>query len=261
MAPKAEEILRKRKESQQKKILFLLVPVLGILLVIQGPKLLKTVSGGSEPTKTVAAEEAPAGTAAPAPAAGTTTSLPEGSSGAAPAATGTTTPAAGAIGTALVSLTDTELPPQASEGHLVSFGRFVARDPFRQLVVAPKTETSGNGEAPAAGGTAKSGDATGDASSGAGATVSGLAAVLRINGVEENVSKEGVFPKDDPTFRLVSIEEKAVQIGLVSGAFSSGGDSIALDLGESIILVSQPDGVRYTIELVKFDSAEEEPAA
>ena len=258
MAPKAEEILRKRKESQQKKILFLLVPVLGILLVIQGPKLLKTVSGGSEPTKTVAAEEAPAGTAAPAPAAGTTTSLPEGSSGAAPAATGTTTPAAGAIGTALVSLTDTELPPQASEGHLVSFDRFVARDPFRQLVVAPKTETSGDG---AAGSTAGSGDATGDASSGAGATVSGLAAVLRINGVEENVSKEGVFPKDDPTFRLVSIEEKAVQIGLVSGAFSSGGDSIALDLGESIILVSQPDGVRYTIELVKFDSAEEEPAA
>ena len=39
-------------------------------------------------------------------------------------------------------------------------------------------------------------------------------------------------------------------IGLVTGSFSTGVPTVDLNVGETLTLISQPDGVRYEIELI-----------
>jgi hypothetical protein len=254
MAKKSKELLEKRKAAKQKKLLFMLAPVLLILMVLQGPKLLGVVTGGPEEAVAVEAAAEPAAGDAPAGAAPT-------DPGVAPAPS----TAAGADPLAPVAegaLRDSDLPPVVEEGQLVSFGRFTGKDPFRVPDdVRPKKDGGGGGggtpEPPdgPGGGDDKPADPPpppGDGDGGDGEEESDApnSASLDVNGALQTVSVGGAFPTSDPVFRLALVKERRVRVGLVTGEFSNGFSTIELRVGETLTLVSQPDGFRYRIKLV-----------
>src|SRR6266508_1079282 len=112
--------------------------------------------------------------------------------------------------------------PDRLDGQLVSFSRFSGRDPF----------------APA-----------GPSSSGQ----SAAGATIEVNGTSEDVRVSDSFPASDPTFKLVSVTETAAVIGLVSGSFSNGDDTITINVGETLVLAAD-DGTRYAIKIVSVAS-------
>jgi hypothetical protein len=115
-------------------------------------------------------------------------------------------------------LPDTDPQPDLLEGQLVSFSRFAGRDPF----VPPS--------------------AGGSAAESAGATI-------EVNGESEDVGINDPFPASDPTFKLVSVTDTAASIGLVSGSFSNGSETISINIGETLVLAAD-DGARYAIKIV-----------
>jgi hypothetical protein len=162
------------------------------------------------------------GSAAPAapPATSTTTSP-------VPLPTGTTpTPPTGSP-TSATSLPDSDPLLSPATGQLIVFSRFVSKDPFR---AKPSSTSSSDGsEGP-----------TGNASS----------ASLEVNGTAEDVKIGETFPAADPAFRLVNAGGQSAEIGLASGSFANGQETIAVNMGETLVLVSDPDGKRYAIKLL-----------
>ena len=146
---------------------------------------------------------------------------------------------------------------------LVSFSTFVGDDPFVQLVESAPAEEEAEAVDPEA-----SEEGEGEPGSGDNTLVIGLA-ILEINGEQEVVELEGGFPADEPAFKLTEIQGTAsITFGLIEGSFSSGIDTLDLEVGKSITLISQPDGFRYTIRLVQIagdagviESAPADPAA
>ena len=91
MSKKGEEILRKRKEAKQKKLLFVLGPIFLLLMVWQGPGYLKMLTGGSaEPTAVTSTPTATGATPDPGSAAPPSTAVLD------PSAVPAAPPAAGA---------------------------------------------------------------------------------------------------------------------------------------------------------------------
>lgn len=119
-------------------------------------------------------------------------------------------------------LPDSDLQPGLLDGQLLSFSRFSGRDPF--VRVSPSSSTQ-----PAAG------------------------ATIEVNGTSEDVRVNDPFPASDPTFKLVSVTETAAVVGLVSGSFSNGDDTITINVGETLVLAAD-DGTRYTIKIVSVAS-------
>jgi hypothetical protein len=115
-------------------------------------------------------------------------------------------------------LPDSDPQPDRLDGQLLSFSRFSGRDPFAPV------------------GSSSSGQ------SAAGATI-------EVNGTSEDVRVDDSFPASDPTFKLVSVTETAAVIGLVSGSFSNGDDTITINVGETLVLAAD-DGTRYAIKIV-----------
>ena len=115
-------------------------------------------------------------------------------------------------------LPDSDLQPGLLDGQLLSFSRFSGRDPF--VRVSPTSSTQ-----PVA------------------------RATIEVNGTSEDVRVNDPFPASDPTFKLVSVTETAAVIGLVSGSFSNGDDTITINVGETLTLAAD-DGARYTIKIV-----------
>lgn len=119
-------------------------------------------------------------------------------------------------------LPDSDPQPDRLDGQLLSFSRFSGRDPF-----APVSPSSSGQSA-------------------AGATI-------EVNGTSEDVRVNDSFPASDPTFKLVSVTETTAVIGLVSGSFSNGDDTITINVGETLILAAD-DGTRYAIKIVSVAS-------
>ncbi len=214
---KAEAALLKQKEAKQKKVLFVLVPVLLALIAWQGPKTFKAVTGGNTPPPTPA-------TAAPA----TTTGAP--TPGSAPS-----TPGAGAPASS--ELVDTDSPPSALAGQLTNFSVFPGRDPF-----------SGG---PTSSGTS-GGTSTGGTGTSTGATPT--SAKIEINGGTEDVSIGGSFPKSDPVFKLVSLTSNSALISLASGAkFTNGDTGEEIKVGETLT-VNGDDGSSFSVKLLSVGS-------
>jgi hypothetical protein len=247
---KAEDALRKQKDARQKKILIGLAPLLLLLLVWQGPGMLKAFTGGDKAPPPVVQPE---GTPPPEGSTDPTAAPPP--STAAPAGTTITT------GTPTVEPGSAELPEsdeqiEAGTSQLVAFDRFVGKDPFKQLVEDKTDDGSAGAPAPtgdkppASGGSGGGGGSTGGGGGG-GDDDSGAPGTARlvVNGVAEDVATSGTFPESDPIFRLVSVAGSSVKIGLVSGQFSKG-ETVTVKVGKSVTLVSQPDGLRYVIKLV-----------
>lgn len=244
---KAADAMKRQKEARQKKMLIALAPVLLGLLVWQGPGTLKAMTGGNaEPPPVVTAEGAEttptdAGTIDPSTGPAPTTAAPGTSAATDPAAT----PA---------SLPETTDPVVPGPGQLVSFDRFLGKDPFRQQVTA-KTDTPSGDDG------AKGGDDGGtpfEPPPDDGGTPPSPppppgtyeAAVLEVNGVQQTVARRGTFPSSDPIFRLLAIKRASIEFGLVTGQFTQGEKRITVQAGKSVTLVSQPDGQRFVIRLV-----------
>jgi hypothetical protein len=244
-ASKAEDALRKQKDARQKKILIGLAPLLLLMLVWQGPGMLKAFTGGDKAPPPVVQPEGtppPAGTADP-------TAGPPPST----AAPGTDTTAAPTVEPGSASLPESDEQVEATSSQLISFDRFVGKDPFKQLVDDKADDGSTGAPAPTSGDKPPTtgGSGGGGTTGGGGDDDSGAptTARLKVNGVEQDVSKGGTFPESDPIFRLVSVGSSSVKIGLVSGEFSKG-DTVTVKVGKSVTLVSQPDGLRYVVKLV-----------
>jgi len=160
-------------------------------------------------------------TAPAAPPATTTTTSPV------PLPTSTTpTPPTGSP-TSATGLPDSDPLLSPATGQLIIFSRFVSKDPFR---AKPSSTSSSDGsEGP-----------TGNASS----------ASLEVNGTAEDVKIGETFPAADPAFRLVNAGGQSAEIGLASGSFANGQETIAVNMGETLVLVSDPDGKRYAIKLI-----------
>lgn len=242
---KAADAMKRQKEARQKKILIGLAPILLGLLVWQGPGTLSAMTGGNaEPPPVVAPEGSETGTTGtgeldPATGAAPTTAAPGASAATAPAAT----PA---------SLPETTDPVTPGPGQLVSFDRFLGKDPFRPQVT-PKTESPSAVDDGKGDGDDKPVDPPPDD----GGTpppppppATYEAAVLEVNGVQQTVAKRGTFPSFDPVFRLFAIRRASIEFGLVTGAFTEGQKRITVQAGKSVTLVSQPDGQRFVIRLV-----------
>lgn len=211
MAPKAQAALRAKKEAQQKKILIALAPLLLGLLAWQGPKTYKALTGSS---------------AAPAPPPATST---------APTTTGpsltgtTTTPTSTGAGTSATGLPDSDPLLAPGAGQLIVFSRFFSKDPFR---AKPSSTSSTDGTE------GTTGNATASSAS------------LEVNGNAEEVDVGDKFPAGESTFRLVSAGGQSAEIGLASGSFANGQETIAVSVGETLVLVADPDGTRYAIKLL-----------
>jgi hypothetical protein len=117
-------------------------------------------------------------------------------------------------------LPDTDLQPGLLEGQLISFSRFGGRDPFGHSTPASASPNA-----------------------------SLDAATFEVNGTSEGVALNGAFPAKDPTFRLISVGGQSATIGLVSGRFSSGADTITINVGQTLVIVAN-DGARYTVKLI-----------
>jgi hypothetical protein len=258
MAPKATDP-KKSRDARAKKLLLVMVPVLIALVAWQGPKVLNQVRGEAP------AEAAPA---APANEASSGTEVP----GTDPAATPSeAAPAAeeSADGAALPvanqqALPDTDEPPSPDEGQLIYFSRFDARDPFVQLVdpedagpteePSVSTPTTGSSTPPPS--TPPSSDTTGGTGGDTGTVDDGgddTAATevkISVNGKVNTLVVGDTFPDNDAAFSVVSISGDSVDIGLASGSFATGQQTITLKVGEPVTLISQPDGARFTLKLI-----------
>jgi hypothetical protein len=122
-------------------------------------------------------------------------------------------------------LPDSDVQPGLLDGQLLSFSRFSGGDPF----VGEHTPAFG------------------------GPSASEKDATVEVNGTSEDLSVGNAFPAGDPTFELASVSVQSATIGLVSGTFSNGDDTITINVGETLVLVAD-DGARYAIKLVSVAS-------
>jgi hypothetical protein len=241
----------KAKEARQKKIAIgggvLLLAILGV----QGPKTLKMLQG----PQAVETAAATTGAAAPTPA---------------PATGGTATPAPAGATADLASVADSDVAPTIEPGRLATFELFSSKDPFAQQAqpapaVTPPAKPN-DGTKPADGGTPAE-EASGEGGTGAGGFTTGggagsgsepdapelaEATSISVNGVAEDVAVEAAFPKEEPTFVLVSIAKngKSVEIGIAGGEYAGGGETMKLALGKKLTLQNTADGSRYELELL-----------
>jgi hypothetical protein len=210
------------KAARQKKIAIAGGALLVVIMVIQGPKMLKMLKGSSAP--------APAAAPAPAPV-----------------------PATPVAGVPTVSATPTT-------DKLVSFESFDSKDPFIQQVTPGGSAAPAKTTTPAAGGTASATTTTtassqptafkSDAGAGTSTAKGGDTATIQVNGTEEEVAESKTFPKADPVFKLVSIGSGSVEIAIADGSFKDGDKTITLTEGKSVTLLNTADDKRYKLLLV-----------
>ncbi len=234
MTGSRREATASEKQRKQRKALLVLTPVLLLLLVWQGPKTVSALRGEQAPT-----------TATP-----PTTQAPAASE-----AMSTTQSAAGTANpdpTATAPLPDTDPQPTADPGQLVSFTRFVGKDPFRQQVhESSDVASSGGVESAAAPADTAPAPTTGETAPSSTDAGEDEVAVVEVNGRRSQLRVGASFPTGDDVFRLVSIRGGTARVGLVSGTFSTGKKTIALAPGERIALENEANGTRYIVRLVR----------
>jgi hypothetical protein len=218
---------QKAKEARQKKIAIGGAVILVLLLVIQGPKLMKQLGHSSAP---------------PPPPPATTVAAP---GTATPAATTPVAPTPGGD-SGLISASQ----PTAALGQVTSFGRFASKDPFTAIPGStPQPADTGGGdngggsEPPAK----PPAPPVPPASTGGSKTLT--SAVIAVNGVKVLVSVGANFPASQPVFHLVSVSDHSVKISIAGGALANGEGSVTLKEGEPITLMNTSDGTRYKLQL------------
>ena len=242
MAPKSQEMLRKQKAAKQRKLIILLVPV----LVIAGAyNVMKFAKSGDESSSASASATSGAADTSAAPA--DTSATGQAST---PPASGATAPAGALPAPGSATLIDSDVPPEAGHGQLLSFERFIAKNPFQQQV--DDQQAAGEGDKPGEAGKGEGGQTPPGTDGSTEAPDEPNTAELTVNGVAESVLVGASFPVSDPVFKIVAVKGDTAKVGLVSGSFSTGVDTIDLNVGQTLTLVSQPDGIRYVIKLLSI---------
>ena len=237
---KRAQDLRAAKDARMKKIAIGGAVLLVAVLAFEVPKMMhgnKTSSAAPPATTTDATATPGAPTSTPATAPMTTPSIP----------------AAAVTPTASTKLTNSDVEPKLEKSQLYSFTHFAGKDPFVQQI---KTSTEGT----TAGGSSTSSSTTPPPSVGTTAavkhhapsrllTASGSARVA-INGGVQVVRVGTTFPSSNPLFRLISITNGVMRIGIANGSYSSGARTVSLAAGRSLTLVDTADGTRYRLRLL-----------
>jgi hypothetical protein len=182
-------------------------------------------------------KKAPPPPAAAVPAPAPTPGLPVAAAGAPSAAGG------------LVD-TDTALAPE--DGQLVSFGRFVSKDPFAQQVGAAKADAAaaapGRPHRPIK---VRAPELDVPARTPARKTVTPAAAAqISVSGRSQSVAVGATFPAADPIFKLVAVGKGSAKIAIAGGSYASGAATHTLRKGEPVTLVNTADGTRYRLLLL-----------
>ncbi len=76
------------------------------------------------------------------------------------------------------------------------------------------------------------------------------AATISVNGRLQTVRVGASFPSSNPLFRLVSVAHGMVRIGIASGSYASGAQTVSLATGKTVTLVDTADGAHYKLQLV-----------
>jgi hypothetical protein len=235
---------RQARDAKQKKLLIALIPVLVVVLVFAVPRTLKQLRGDDSASAAAPAATTPATT-------GTATGTDPAQ--AAPA------DAAALAESSRKVLDDTDPPPEASEGQVIAFSRFEARDPFVQLVDDQQDTSTTDQSGAVPGGTTTTPTTTTPTTTTPPPTTTtpppddgGTTTEVKVsvNGKVLVLEVGDTFPGDDPSFKLVAIGDGSIEIGLVSGSFATGVETVTVKRGEPLTLISQPDGARYTIKLL-----------
>jgi hypothetical protein len=236
MARKGTADIQKAKEKKQKKIAIVgFVLLLGIM-AFQGPRTLKMLKG-------------PEATPPPPPA--TTASTPTDGGLALPPVTGGTASPTAPPADAGTS----DAGPAPVAGQLVSFTRFASKDPFVQQIDPGATDPpsgggGGGSKGSSSGSKGGSGSGSGSSSGGGSKPDAPTKATLVVNGTREEVAVGGEFPKDAPSFTLVSVSSSSARIGIAGGSYASGEQTATVGKGKTLVLQNTADGTRYEIKLV-----------
>ena len=146
-------------------------------------------------------------------------------------------------------LTTSDLSPRRSKSELYSFNHFAGKDPFVQQVSAADITSSPSG-ASGASGVITAGPAPSAQTTSARMLARTGAVTLQVNGKTQTVRIGGSFPSSNPLFKLVSVSHGLVRIGIASGSYQSGAQTVSLVPGRTMTLVDTADGVRYRIRLI-----------
>lgn len=217
--------------------------VLGVVFlgvaVLQGPKLLKMISGGSSSSPPPASTEA------------STT----------PGSAGTTTPGGVVVAAPAV-------------GQLRGFSLFNPGLPFKPI---PKPVTSSPAAAtaakPAEAKTATTTQSTPQAVTPPVTTApvaappaatttpappvtftvpNGVpAALVTVNGKKQLFGAGATFPQESPLFKLAAIAKKGLKISVLGGSFANGEQYLVLRQGNKVTLLNQSDGSKFVIVYMK----------
>ena len=189
------------------------------------------------------------GSSSSAPPAATTTA---GSYGTTPTSTPVATASAAVLPASGTKLTSSDLAPRRSKSQLYSFSHFSGKDPFVQQVSASDITSSpgGSGGSGGASGVISSGPAPGAQTTSARMLARTGVVMLQVNGKTQSVRVGGSFPSSNPLFKLVSVSRGLVRIGIASGSYQSGAQTVSLASGRTLTLVDTADGVRYRIRLL-----------
>ena len=225
--------IREAKDRRAKRLAIGGAVLLVAVLAFEMPKVLKG-HGSSSSTP---------------PAATTTT---PGYATSTPASTPVATAVAAVLPAAGAKLTSSDLTPRRSKSQLYSFSHFAGKDPFVQQVSASDITSSPSGTSGASGG---GGNASGSAANPARQTSARMlaqtgAVTIQVNGKTQTVRVGGSFPSSNPLFKLVSVSRGLVRIGIASGSYQSGAQTVSLVSGRTLTLVDTADGVRYRIRLL-----------
>lgn len=208
----------------------------------------------------------PPGAASPPP------TTPADTSTAPATGTGSAVPAGG-------ELADTDAPPVAASGELVSFSAFQSKNPFAPQVAAsvagstsssssPTTANKAGADIPASttptsttatttttpSATASIVPPSGTATTPATTTPTAPQVTISVNGTSSHLADEDTFPSGAPVFRLASFTSTSAEVAIVGGSYASGGATLTLRLHEPVTLENQTDGKKYTLELVSTTS-------
>jgi hypothetical protein len=224
--------IREAKDRRAKRLVIGGAVLLVAVLAFEMPKVLKGHGGSSSSTP---------------PAATTTTGTPSYGASTTPASTPVAS--AAVLPATSTKLTTSDLSPRRSKSELYSFNHFAGKDPFVQQVSASDITSSPSGTSGASG-VITAGPAPSAQTTSARMLARTGAVTLQVNGKTQTVRIGGSFPSSNPLFKLVSVSHGLVRIGIASGSYQSGAQTVTLVSGRTMTLVDTADGVRYRIRLL-----------
>jgi hypothetical protein len=147
---------------------------------------------------------------------------------------------------------------------LTSFTLFKRKDPFVQQVVTENGFESTGAPGAVAGKEAKAKAKAPTAKFSTAGKAASTTTIVTVNGTRQVLEPGMKFPAADPLFVLVAEKpgSRSVVVGIVGGAYSSGGRTTTLEVGKPLTLVNTTTGARYKITLVSVGSGDtEQPPA